>query len=282
MTLTMNKSIMQELGIVDTRNIINTITEKYNYDFSDYALISFKRRLEKILESYNLKYTDVLINKLVGNDRFFEIFLDALAVPSTEMFRDPSLWRIMRDEIIPAIHQDSASFKIWLPNSVSGDELFSLAILLHEMGLLNKAQILVSCMSSVSIETIRSGVFSNSKFEISSDNYIRANGEFELSKYVTLKDGIFTRDTSLIQNVTFIKQNSFLEPVPPSVKLILFRNKMIYFNQTLQGRIYKTLYNALTSNGFLVIGTKESLNSHYGNNDFIKISKTESIFKPRT
>jgi chemotaxis protein methyltransferase CheR len=272
---------MQEIGIVDTRNIINTITEKYNYDFSDYALISFKRRLEKIIEHFNLKYPDLLITRLAENNNFFEDFLALLAVPSTEMFRDPSLWRIMRDELIPSIYQDSANFKIWLPNSVSGDELFSLAILLHEMGILNKVQILVSCLSNRSIETIKSGIFSNNKLEISSDNYIRANGKFELSKYISLKDGILKRDISLIQNVVFFKQNVFLEPVPQSIKLILFRNKMIYFNQTLQGRIYKTLYNVMSSNGYLVAGTKESLSSHYGNNEFIKINKTESIFKPR-
>jgi chemotaxis protein methyltransferase CheR len=273
---------MSEIGIVDTRNIINTIVEKYNYDFSDYALISFKRRLEKIIEYYNLKYPDLLINKLSENREFFDTFLSQLSVPSTEMFRDPSLWRIMRDDLIPDLyHEAGAGFKIWLPNSVSGDELFSLTILLSEIGLLDKVEILVSCLSNKSIEIIKSGIFQNGKFDISRDNYIRANGKYELSNYILTKDVSLIRDTKLIQNVTFFKQNVFLDPVPQSIKLVLFRNKMIYLNQTLQGRILKTLHNVLSSGGFLMIGTKESLNTHYGSTDFISINQTESIYKPK-
>jgi chemotaxis protein methyltransferase CheR len=272
---------MHEIGIVDTRNIINAITERYSYDFSDYALISFKRRIDNILEKFNLKYPDLLVNKLVSNKVLFDQFLDLLAVPSTEMFRDPSVWRILRDDIIPDLISEETGFKIWLPNSVSGDELFSLAILLSEMGLLKKVQIIVSSMSNKSIETIKSGIFSNGKIEISTDNYIRANGKFDLSKYVVSRDGNSFRDVSLIENVNFFKQNVFLEPVPQGIKLIMFRNKMIYFNQTLQGRIFKTLYNAISPNGYLVIGTKESVNNYYGNNEFSQISKTESIYKPK-
>ena len=99
---------MPEIGIVDTRNIINVIAEKYNYDFSDYTLISFKRRIDSILEQFNLKYPNLLINKLLNNKVFFDQFLDLLAVPSTEMFRDPSVWRILRDEIIPDLISEDA------------------------------------------------------------------------------------------------------------------------------------------------------------------------------
>jgi len=272
---------MHEIGIVDTRNIINTIAEKYGYDFSDYALISFKRRIDSILVQFNLKYPDLLVNKLLGNKAFFDQFLDILAVPSTEMFRDPAVWRILRDELIQDLLNEGAGFKIWLPNSVSGDELFSLAIMLKEMDLLKTAQILVSSMSNKSIENIKSGIFSNGKLDISTDNYIRANGEFDLSKYLISKDGNMYRDVTLIENVSFFRQNSFLEPAPPGVKLIMFRNKMIYFNQTLQGRILKTLYNSMSPNGLLVIGAKESINNYYGNNEFYQISKTESIYKPK-
>jgi chemotaxis protein methyltransferase CheR len=164
---------------------------------------------------------------------------------------------------------------------VSGDELFSLTILLSEIGLLDKVEILVSCLSNKSIEIIKSGIFQNGKFDISRDNYIRANGKYELSNYILTKDVSLIRDTKLIQNVTFFKQNVFLDPVPQSIKLVLFRNKMIYLNQTLQGRILKTLHNVLSSGGFLMIGTKESLNTHYGSTDFISINQTESIYKPK-
>jgi chemotaxis protein methyltransferase CheR len=283
MIKTILKRNMRELGIVDTRNIISAIIEKYNYDFSDYALISFKRRLERIIDNYNLKYPDVLVSKLTENDSFFDTFLFQLSVPSTEMFRDPSLWRILRDDLIPNIYRESGSgFKIWLPNSVSGDELFSLAIMLHEMGLLEKVQIIVSSLSETGIETIKSGIFQNYKLEISNDNYIRANGKNELSNYFTsTKDNNIKRDVSLIKNVVFFKQNVFLEPAPQNVKIVMFRNKMIYFNQTLQGRVLKTLYHVMATGSYLVVGTKESLNPYYGSSEFISVSKTESIYKAK-
>jgi len=208
--------------------------------------------------------------------------VDQVSVPSSEMFRDPSLWRVMREEVIDNIYRESGTnYKIWLPNSVSGDELFSLAILLSEMGMLEKVQILVSCLSDTSIETIKSGIFQGHKMEISIDNYIRSNGSSSLSDYCTNVDGQIIRDTSLIRNVTFFKQNTFLEPLPQGVKLVLFRNKMIYFNQTLQCKVLKTLYQATVRGCVLVVGIKESINSLYGNNEFTLINNTESIYKRR-
>jgi len=271
---------MLELGIVETRNIIKTVVEKYNYDFSDYSLTSFKRRLERIIELQNLKYPDILISKLRDNNDFFEQFLDDLATPSTEMFRDPSLWRILRDELLPSLIRDSGSaFKIWLPNSVSGDELFSLVITLHELNLLGKVQIYVSALSSRSLENIQSGLLPAAKLELSSDNYIRANGTREFTNYYKTEHSTAYRDTSLIKNVVFSRQGMSLEPPVQGIKLILFRNKMIYYNQTLQSKVLKQLYSSLLPGGYLIIGAKESINMLYENNEFALINTTESIYK---
>jgi chemotaxis protein methyltransferase CheR len=273
---------MIEIGIVDTRNILSLINEKYNYDFSDYALTSLKRRIEKFIEQNNLKYADLLINKLMESETFIDPFIDQLTVPSSEMFRDPSLWRMMREELITNIYRESGSnFKIWLPNSVSGDELFSLTIVLSEMGMLDKVQIIVSSLSDKSIETIKSGKFPSDKLEISNDNYVRANGQHNLSNYYSVINNQLIRDVSLIQNVTFFKQNTFLEPVPQGIKLILFRNKMIYFNQTLQTKILKIIQNASANGGLLIVGIKESLSCIYGNTEFALINDVESIYKRR-
>jgi chemotaxis protein methyltransferase CheR len=274
--------LMAEIGIVDTRNIINIVTEKYGYDFSDYALTSFKRRIEKIIDQNNLKYPDILHNKLIESRDFFEVFIDQLSVPSSEMFRDPSLWRLMREGLIESIYQESGGcFKIWLPNSVSGDELFTLTIMLSEIGMLDKVQILVSSLSDKSLDTIKSGIFSGDKLEISIDNYTRANGKSNLSNYYKSNSDHLVRDVSLIANTIFFKQDTFLEPAPQGIKLVLFRNKMIYFNQTLQSRILKTIYNSTANNGTLVIGTKESLNYLYGSNAFALVNDMESIYKRR-
>jgi|SRR5208283_15091 len=271
---------MLELGIVETRNIIKTITDKYHYDFSDYALTSFKQRMEKILDNHNIKFIDYFIDKLNEDASFFETILHELEIPSTEMFRDPSCWRILHDELLPSLMKDTLNdLKVWLPNSVSGDELFSFCILLKEMGLIDHVQIMVSALSDKSIETIKSGFLNNSKLEISTDNYIRVFGKDELTKYYLITKGELIRDETLLKNVTFFQQNIFLEPAPQGIKLIFFRNKMIYYNQTLQSKILRLLYNNLSVGAILIIGTKESLNTFYGTQEFSLISSSESIYK---
>ena len=271
---------MLELGIVETRNIIKTIAEKYHYDFSDYALTSFKQRLEKIIDQQNIKFIEYFNDKLLEDASFFETILHTLEVPSTEMFRDPSCWRILHDELLPALMKETMhDLKVWLPNSVSGDELFSFCIILQEMGLIDHVRITVSALSDTSIETIRSGQLQNNKLEISTDNYKRVFGKDELTKYYAIRKGELVRDVSLLKNVTFFKQNIFLEPVPQGIKLVFFRNKMIYYNQTLQSRILKLFYNHLTTNAILIIGTKESLNTFYGTQEFSLINSSESIYK---
>jgi len=274
---------MLELGIVETRNIIKTILEKHNYDFSDYSLTSFKRRLEKIIEQQNLKHIDFLIKKLHDNNDYFEQFLDELATPSTEMFRDPSLWRILRDEILPSLIRESGNnFKIWLPNSVSGDELFSLAITLHELNLLDKVQIYVSSLSAKSIDIMSLGLLPANKLELCADNYIRANGTNDFSKYYKTENNTIIRDTSLIRNVVFSRQGMNPEPPVQGIKLILFRNKMIYYNQTFQSKVLRQLFNSLLPGGYIILGAKESINTVFGSSEFVLVNNAESIYKRKT
>jgi chemotaxis protein methyltransferase CheR len=271
---------MIEIGIVETKNIIKAINDSFGIDFSDYALTSFKRRLERIIELFNFKYPDLLINKLHDDPSFIDLLVHEISIPSTEMFRDPSLWRLLRDELIPGIYNESGnSFKIWIPNSVSGDELFSLTILLKEMGLLDSIQIIVSSMSNNSIELIKSGIIPSSKIEISSDNYVRANGKYQLANYIEIRDNQYYRDTSLLKNVTFVKQDVNGEPLPQGIKLVLLRNKMIYFNQVLQWKTVKNIYQSMLQGGLLIVGIKETLSQFYGSSDFVLINENECIYK---
>jgi chemotaxis protein methyltransferase CheR len=271
---------MSEIGIVEAKNIIKTINDGFGIDFSDYALTSFKRRLEKVMDVYNLKYIDLLVNKFHDDAGFIDQFLQEISVPTTEMFRDPSLWRLMREELIPRLYSENgSSFKIWLPCSTSGDELFSLAIMLKELNLLDKVSIVVSSICERSLEIIKSGILTPSKVEISSDNYIRAYGEHQLAHYIEIKDNLYYRDTSLIKNVTFFKQDLFCNPFPQGIKLVLLRNKMIYFNQVLQWKVVKNIYQALNPGGLFIIGIQESLGQLYGLNEFSIFNENECIYK---
>ena len=272
---------MVEIGIVDTRNIIRLIQEKYGYDFSDYALTSLKRRLDYVLQLRNLKHPEIFVNRLNDSSDFFEQLLDDLSVPSTEMFRDPSLWRLLRDEIIPSIYKESSKFKIWIPGSVSGDELYSLCIVLKEMDLLDKVQIYATCLCKKSLDFIKTGVLRSSKVEVSEENYERMNGKGKFFDYCKDVNGTVYRNSDLVANVVFDIQKMELENPPTGIKLVLYRNRMIYFNPTMQMRVLKNLHASLAPGGYLIVGIKELLSNLYNLTDFVLINPLESIYKKK-
>ena len=271
---------MTELGIVDIREITKNLLSKYGYDFSDYALTSFKHRLEKIIIKNNLSSVDSLLKKFKTNKDFFDIFLHEISVPSTEMFRDPSLWRWLRDELFNGINDKNLNrFKVWFPNCVSGGELYSLAILLKEMNILDKLQIISSSISDKSIEYIKEGRCDLKKIEVSAENYTRFKGIRNFTDYYKLDRYYAIIDTSLIKGVEFQKQNINFDNAPMNIKLILFRNSLIYFNPSLQERILKIMYDRLSANGYLILGIKEKIKSINSNNEFELVNELEGVYK---
>jgi chemotaxis protein methyltransferase CheR len=274
----MEYSLDFELGVVDYRNIIRVIKDAYDYDFSDYSLTSLKRRLEILIQVYNLKNADNLIEKIKEDKTFFQVFLQEISIGSTEMFRDPSFWRYLRDDILPQIIKENYKSKIWFPSCVAGDELYSFCIILKENGWTEKFEIISSCLNDKIIDSVKSGKFKGIKFEASLDNYIRYQGTKEFSDYCVLNGEQASRDTSLIKNVNFIKQNINFDSSPQEIKLILCRNQLIYFTQSLQDRVLKILYDCLSLSGYLALGIKEQvglISSKY----FRMINETESIYK---
>jgi chemotaxis protein methyltransferase CheR len=274
----MEYSIEYEIGIIDYRNIIKAINESYNYDFSDYALTSLKRRIERSIQYHNIKHVDILIERLHDDKLFFDQFLQELAIESTEMFRDPSFWRYLRDELLPLIFKDIYRPKIWLPFCVSGDELYTLAIVLTEEALVNNTEIIVTCQNDLIIDQIKKGLLRNYKVEVSNDNYTRYQGKGHLSDYYILRGEQAIRDSSLIKNVSFIKQNINFDNSPQDVKLILCRNQLIYYTQSLHDRVLKIFNDSLMTGGYLVLGAREQvglISSKY----FRIVNEAESVYK---
>lgn len=270
-----------ELGIVDTRNIIKTLQDVYNYDFKNYALTFFKRRIEKIIINYNLKDADGFIRKIETDKGFFEIFLQEICVESTEMFRDPSLWRVLRDELFPQTVAGNVNFKIWFPEVSSGEELFSTAIVLKKLNLLKDVQFIASSISELYIEKTTNCIFDTKKEEVNDANFKRIFNEGELSDFYSIDGDKSIWNTSLIENTKFIKQNIIFDDYPKGVKLVLFRNQMIYYNQILQERFIKIIYNSLVPGGHLIIGNNEKIDYWNSDKDFTLINKDEGIYKKK-
>jgi chemotaxis protein methyltransferase CheR len=268
-----------EIGIVETRKIIGVIQEKYNYDYKDYALTFFKRRLERIINSLGFKNADQLIDKLINEKGYFDQFIQEISVEDTEMFRDPSLWRVIRDDFLLEQTKDNTAYRIWMVNAISGEELFSMLILLAEMNLTDKIEIDVTYESIKNYEVIKNGIFNIKKIELNDSNYKRYNCYSDLTKYYKVINNTGYWDTSLIKKVNFLKQNVTFDSLRRPYNLIWFRNQMIYYNQILQDRVLGLLYDNLVQGGHLVIGDKETVEHSTYNKKFKQIIDNEKIFK---
>lgn len=274
---------MVELGIVDIREIIRLINSVYGIDFSNYSLTSFKYRLENVIAKNNLNNPENLFRKLSAQPEFFDKFFHQISVPSSEMFRDPSVWRWLREVYFPSLDDKHLlNFKIWIPYCVSGGELYSLTIMLKEIGMLEKVKIFATSFSEEGIELIKSGEYPYKKIEISSENYRRFQGEHEFSDYYKEEKYRVRRDTSLIKNVEFIKDDINFNNAPKNIKLILLRNVMIYFNPSFQEKLLEKLHEHLSGFGNLIIGLKEKIRVNQNAPDlFEAIEPNEGVYKKR-
>ncbi len=268
-----------ELGIVDTRNVINAIKEKYNYDYKNYALTFFKHRLEKVIANNNLKDADQLIDLLTNQPDFYEKFLRDISVETTEMFRNPSVWRLFRDEFVPKNVKNQKSFKIWLANCQTGEELYSMCILITEAGLWETIELEASYDSQIYFELIKKGQFNLKKLEANEANYKRFNPFGHLNDYFSQDSNYGYWDPKLIENVKFSKQYITFDDAPGSFHLIWFRNQMIYYNHILQDQVLRKIYHCLYMGGHIVIGEKESIANSNLNKKFKAINESEKIFK---
>jgi chemotaxis protein methyltransferase CheR len=270
---------MHEIEIADIRKLTEVMKEKYNYDFSNYAMSSFRRRIQRVLELYKFSSVDVLLKRLQDDPKFVKELVSEVTVNVTEMFRDPSFWRELRDHVLPNILLNTQSISIWHAGCSSGEEVFSMAILLREMGILDKCKIIATDLDVDVIQRAKSGVYSIKNMELNQKNYIRFQGQHSLEKYYREDQGKALMDKSLIENVSFREHNLVNGPAFSKFDLILCRNVMIYFNQTLQNQVLKLFHESLFKYGYLIVGSKESLIWCEIANKFIVVNNEEKIYK---
>lgn len=275
--------IRYEIGIVDTRNVIKVLFDDFGFDFRDYALTSFKRRLENVINNNGLRDADGLISRLQNNKDFIDQFLFEITPETTEMFRDPSFWRILRDDILPEISRGSANKpRIWVASFDSGEELYSLAIILKEMNLLDSVQIYANVFTDKCINRIKSGRLDPKDLETNEANYQRLNGKFQYSSYYKMDGNAIVFDTELVKNVNFIKQKTSIDNDPGAVKLTIFRNQTIYYNQLLHEKVLQKISTSMVAGGFLALGVKETLENTNAYNKFTVFNDNEKIYKRKT
>jgi chemotaxis protein methyltransferase CheR len=270
---------MQEIDVADLRRISELIYERYNYDFRNYAMSSFKRRVLRILELKKLTVPN-LLSKLVDTPPFIHEFVDELTVNVTEMFRDPGFWKVIRDEVVPAIRERKKTFSVWHAGCSSGEEVLTMAVILDELGILDDVNITATDIDSGMLDLGRSAVYPIKNMPVNESNYTAYRGqEHELTRYYERVNGsaVFSKD--LLRNVNFTRHDLVTGRVFNRFDLILCRNVMIYFNQDLQNEVLKKFHESLTPNGFLSIGSKESLIWCDYANRFMVVNNDEKVYR---
>jgi chemotaxis protein methyltransferase CheR len=270
--------VTQDIDIADLKRITELIHTRHGYDFRNYAMSSFKRRMLRILDLKNLS-VDTLLKKITEQPQFIDEFLDELTVNVTEMFRDPSFWRILRDEIIPGILLNHKQFKIWHAGCSSGEEVFSMAIMLREMDIHEDVSLIATDLDVNILDRAKSGSYPIKNMELNEKNYIRFEGKKSLKEYYREDNGKAIFDKDLIKNVSFRKHDLVTGELFNKFDLILCRNVMIYFNQTLQNDVLKKFHESLFKYGYLAIGSKESLIWCDIASKFIVVNNEEKVYK---
>lgn len=269
----------QEIEISEIRLITDLIRQKYDYDFTNYAMSSFKRRVARVLEVYKMDSVATLVRRLDADAKFFKEFLTEITVNVTEMFRDPTCWIAIREQIIPNILQNNNRFSVWHAGCSSGEEVYSMAILLEEMGILDNVRIVATDIDHVILDKAREARYHIKNMEVNKKNYAAFGGKFSLEKYYREENGKAVMDKNLVRNVEFKEQNLVTGTPFSKFDLILCRNVMIYFNQTLQNQVLKLFHESLFKYGYLVIGSKESLIWCELANKFIVVNNEDKIYK---
>lgn len=232
--------------------------EIYGYDFSGYSYASFKRRLER-LYSFD-KFPDFISfrRKLCEEPDYFEYAVTEISVTVTEMFRDPGFYRVLREKVIPIL-ATYPLIRIWHAGCSTGEEVYSMAILLQEANLLHKSLLYATDINPLVLEKARTGIYANTYMQQYSRNYQQAGCTREFSSYYTANYNYVKFDEQLSSRMIFATHNLVSDHSFNSFQLILCRNVLIYFEKDLQSRVLNLFDRSLEHLGFLALGTKESL-----------------------
>ena len=267
-----------ELENLEVELLLEAVFRHYGYDFREYAGASLKRRIWNVLRAEEVETVSALQDRILHDPAFFERFLLALSVNVTSMFRDPGFFQAFRHRVVPLL-RTYPFLRIWHAGCSSGEEVYSMAILLEEEGLYDRCRIYATDMNESVLQKAREGIFPLDQVGEYSDNYLEAGGTKSLSDYYTAGYGSALFRASLRDNVVFSQHNLALDSSFNEFHVILCRNVMIYFQKSLQHRVHRLLYESLVPFGLLGLGAKESLHFTPHERDFEQLEAGWKLYR---
>ena len=268
-----NKNINIEIQL-----LLEAVFQKFGYDFRNYSKAHIKRRILYRLSASGLKSISEMQHKILYKDGFIDLILGDLSINVTDMFRDPLFYKIIRKEVIPVL-RTYPFFKIWHAGCSTGEEVYSMAILLKEENLYDRAQIYATDFNRIVLKKARQGIYSVNKIKEYTQNYQKAGGLNSFSDYYTARYDSVIFDNSLKTNIVFADHNLVNDGIFAEMNMIICRNVLIYFNKDLQNKVIKLFEKSLIPGGYLCLGSKENIQFTESYSSFKVIDNNEKIYK---
>ena len=267
-----------KLEKIEIELLLEGVYRHYGFDFRSYAYSSIRRRLWKRIDAEGLPTVSALGARVLHEPEMMDKLLMDLSINVTAMYRDPTFYLAFREHVVPLL-RTYPFFRIWHAGCSTGEEVYSMAILLEEEGLYDRARIYATDINEVVIHRAKDGIFPLDRMQEYTENYIRAGGKRSFSEYYTAKyDGALFKP-SLLRNVVFSQHNLVTDRSFSEFNVILCRNVLIYFDKSLQQRVHGLFYESLAMFGVLALGNKETLKFSACEDSYESLSDREKIYR---
>jgi len=263
---------------IEVELLLQAIYRKYGYDFRGYSRASIKRRIKHRLTLSGLETISDMQKGVLYQPDFFNTLLQDMSVNVTEMFRDPSFYRALKEMVLPELAK-LPHIKIWHAGCATGEEVYSMAIFLMEAGLYEKSRIYATDFDQVVLEKSKEGVYPIDRLKTYTRNYKETGGLESFANYYSAKYDLVMMDKSLKKNIVFSNHNLVTDGVFSEMDLIICRNVLIYFNRELQDRVFRLFSESLVQDGFLCLGSKETIKLSAHADLFADVVKEEKIYR---
>ncbi|HET8745793.1 MAG TPA: protein-glutamate O-methyltransferase CheR [Ramlibacter sp.] len=263
---------------IELRLLVEAVYLRYGHDFRDYAQASLKRRVGQAQVRMKAPTISALQERILHDPQQFAQLLQYLTVPVSEMFRDPAYFLAIRRHVVPVLNT-YPSLKVWVAGCSTGEEAYSMAILLHEEALLERTILYATDINHASLEKARKGIFDLEAMQGFTRNYQQAGGQAAFSDYYTAAYGGALMDKALRDAITFADHSLATDAVFAETHFVSCRNVLIYFNRELQDRALGLFHESLAHRGFLGLGSKETLDFSAYASQFEPVSRPERLYR---
>lgn len=267
-----------ELETIEIQLLLEAMYQYYGFDFRDYALASLKRRIWNVIRAEKLTSISGLQERILHDPECLGRFLLGLSVHVTSMFRDPNFYLAFRRKVVPLL-RTYPFIRIWLAGCSTGEEVYSMAILMLEEGLYHRCRFYATDMNEMVLAKAKTGIYPLELMQEYTQNYLRAGGKQSFSEYYTAAYDRAIFHGSLRENIIFSQHNLATDRSFNEFNAILCRNVLIYFNQSLQERVHKLLYESLIRFGVLGLGRQESLNFTPHEHQYEALDHREKLYR---